>query len=280
MADYSVKFLEIGRVENCPMEFFLCEYANDEIVTNPWGITLIEGEGKKILVDTGIDVARPEKEFIAKICGVSNYHTVPEVLATVGVKPEEIDAVFITHIHIDHTGSVDNFPNAIFYIQDEELSGWQKVMDEPKKYSAVSALAFDPDDAVKLLEIEKAGRLVRLSGDKDDVIPGISVRKMSFGHTFAPEVILVETAKGQIVIAGDAANRPENFLGTKDHPYYIPNRRFCVGSPFNLASDFDKLLELCGQDLSKIVMTHDCTKGERAISQKESELGLNIVEIA
>ena len=118
MTNYSVKFLEIGRVENCPMEFFLCEYANDEIVTNPWGFSYIEGGGKKILVDTGIDVSRPEKEGICKTCGVSNYHTMGEVLGTIGVKPEEIDAVFITHIHIDHTGSVENFPNATSYIQD------------------------------------------------------------------------------------------------------------------------------------------------------------------
>ena len=42
-------------------------------------------------------------------------------LAKAGVKPEEIDIVVLTHLHWDHVGDVDKFPNAEFIVSQEEL---------------------------------------------------------------------------------------------------------------------------------------------------------------
>ncbi len=102
---------------------------------------------------------------------------------------------------------------------------------------------------------------------------------MRLGHTFASQLIIVNTVNGEYVIAGDAANRPENLFGTPEHPYYIPNRRFAVGSVANMVHDYDDLLELADNDICHIIMTHDDTKKERH-PHYSLELGLEIYDIA
>jgi N-acyl homoserine lactone hydrolase len=46
------------------------------------------------------------------------------VLAEAGVSPADVQHVFLTHAHFDHTGNTDAFPNATFYLQERELSKW------------------------------------------------------------------------------------------------------------------------------------------------------------
>lgn len=70
-----------------------------------WGsVTLVLGE-KKLLVDTGLP---GQKELIVKS------------LANLGVAPEEIDYVVLTHGHTDHIGNNNLFEKAVF-IQDNDI---------------------------------------------------------------------------------------------------------------------------------------------------------------
>lgn len=278
MSNYQIKHMELGFVDNVPMEFFLCEYnTSDETVKNPWGFTLVSGEGKIILIDTGFDIENPVKAAMAAAAGTTNIHTPREILSTVGCAPEDVDAVILTHLHFDHASAIDCYPNAVFYLQNDELEGWKELTDNPK-YSGALCFSLDPEDVNRILWVEKEGRLVRLYGDQKDILPGISVKKLRLSHTFASQLVLVDTANGKYIIAGDAANRPENLFGTKEHPYYIPNRRFAVGAVANTVHDYDDILELSGGDLSRIIMTHDDTKKER-YPHHTTELGLEVYDI-
>lgn len=279
MTEYKITHMEFGQVRNVPMEFFLCEYTTtDEIVVNPWGFTLVQGGGKNILIDTAFDIENPAKAAMAAAAGTTNIHMPGEILATVGTAPEEIDAVILTHMHFDHASAIECYPNAVFYVQNDELEGWKEIRDNAR-YNAVTCFGMDLEDVDRILKVEKEGRLVRLDGDIKDVLPGISVKKLRLSHTFASQLVIVNTAKGEFIIAGDAANRPENLFGTKDHPCYIPNRRFAVGAVANTVKDYDDILALAGNDLNRIIMTHDDTKKDR-YPHHTSELGLEIYEIA
>src|ERR1700722_7798623 len=48
------------------------------------------------------------------------------VLAKVGVRPEDIDIVVLTHLHFDHAGAFDAFPNARILVQRCEYEGWKE----------------------------------------------------------------------------------------------------------------------------------------------------------
>ena len=79
---------------------------------------LIQGEGHTILVDSGMGA-------VNHIGG-----ELPQRLLAIGVQPEEIDSVLLTHGHPDHIGGLLNqagtarFSNATLYISSAEAAFW------------------------------------------------------------------------------------------------------------------------------------------------------------
>ncbi|MDP6175158.1 MAG: MBL fold metallo-hydrolase, partial [Rhodospirillales bacterium] len=53
------------------------------------------------------------------------------VLAKVGIDPDEVETVILTHLHFDHIGNLDAFPNANFVVQRTEYDGWKRVLQWP-----------------------------------------------------------------------------------------------------------------------------------------------------
>jgi glyoxylase-like metal-dependent hydrolase (beta-lactamase superfamily II) len=77
---------------------------------------LIEGEGRTILVDTGFNEAAAAARKRRLLVHPA------EALSRFGVAPESIEHAVITHLHYDHAGNLDRFPNARFHIQDREMA--------------------------------------------------------------------------------------------------------------------------------------------------------------
>ena len=82
----------------------------------------IEGAGQKILVDTSFTDPQVCLERMDHRCRRPECTSVPELLAARGVKPEEIEAVVLTHCHWDHIGGLSLFPNARVYCQRAEVA--------------------------------------------------------------------------------------------------------------------------------------------------------------
>lgn len=82
---------------------------------------LVTSSAGAVLVDTGIGPAGGEAaEWLGTV------GRLPALLATAGVRADEIDTVVLTHIHLDHTGwnlaeSVPRFGNATYVVQQAEL---------------------------------------------------------------------------------------------------------------------------------------------------------------
>ena len=79
-------------------------------------VWLIRGGGRDILVDTGFNAeeakARARKLTLNPVDALANF----------GVKADAIKDVIVTHLHYDHAGNLDRFPNARFHLQDREMS--------------------------------------------------------------------------------------------------------------------------------------------------------------
>ena len=79
-------------------------------------VWLIRGGGRDILVDTGFNAeeaqARGRKLTLNPV----------DALAGFGVAADDIKDVIVTHLHYDHAGNLDRFPNARFHLQDREMS--------------------------------------------------------------------------------------------------------------------------------------------------------------
>lgn len=130
-------------------------------------------------------------------------------LARHGVKPEDVDVVVNTHMHVDHSGWntrlvdgrwVPTFPNARYVFGRDEYANWQP--------GGVTALAQPEGRPVIVDSIEpvvEAG-IVDWVGDGDELRPGMTFRAAP-GHT-SGQLVLEVVSDGQMAIfTGDCMHR-------------------------------------------------------------------------
>jgi glyoxylase-like metal-dependent hydrolase (beta-lactamase superfamily II) len=68
----------------------------------PYGCYLLRSQGRTILVDTGVGSTSTNPEVRAYL-GTEEGRLLAD-LQTLGVRPEDVDTVFFTHLHPDHVG--------------------------------------------------------------------------------------------------------------------------------------------------------------------------------
>ena len=81
-----------------------------------------------VLFDTGLNhrgLGDPRAWWGETISGiemrVSEKDCLPAQLGNLGMKLEDIDYVVMSHLHIDHAGEMESFPNATFIVRSSEL---------------------------------------------------------------------------------------------------------------------------------------------------------------
>ncbi len=264
MGKYSITVLEVGYGENVPQEFYLGDFSDGTTTypVHPFSMTLVRGEGRNILIDCGIDIDNPDKAAVCQMCGIGHMHSPREVLGTVGLTPEDIDAVILTHAHFDHAGGIDCFPTSHFYLQRREMEGWCEYVTNDA-HAAVGMFSMDKEDVKRLRKLENEGRLTLLDGDVTELFPGISVKAAAFGHTFGMQMVLIETDEGLFIHVGDVANRPENLLGTEAFPFFIPNVKFGAGAPYYTIIDYERIMKWTLGRIDPVIMTHDGSRREK-----------------
>ncbi len=127
-----------------------------------------------------------------------------EALATIGVDAAETTDVILTHLHYDHVGGFDQFPNARFHLQDAEMS---YASGRHMSHPAISH-AYTADHIAGMVHLVFGQRVVFHSGDVQ-LAPGISLHLLG-GHTKGLQVVRVATEIGWLVLASDASHYYEN----------------------------------------------------------------------
>jgi glyoxylase-like metal-dependent hydrolase (beta-lactamase superfamily II) len=135
-----------------------------------------------------------------------------EGLRLVGIAPEEVDDVIITHMHWDHVGNFDKFPNARFHIQQMEHS-YVIGTDTYWKGFKGGVLV---EDVVSLIRSNYQERVVFHEGE-GHIAPGISVHFVG-GHTKGQQIARVRTERGWVVVASDAAHYYANMEARNPFP--------------------------------------------------------------
>ncbi|MBO8181522.1 MAG: N-acyl homoserine lactonase family protein [Archaeoglobus sp.] len=158
------------------------------LIVAPVFVWLIEGNDRKILVDAGIQ--EPVNGFVHNFPVLGGGEKgIREALASAGVKPEEIDALILTHLHFDHVAETELFDNARIYIQKRE---WKSAFNPPIHYR----LVYDVEVIQKIEEMD----VCLVNGDfKLD--EGIELVFLP-GHTQGLQGVKVE-ANGTYLLAGD-----------------------------------------------------------------------------
>ena len=121
-----------------------------------------------------------------------------------GIPPQQVTDIVISHSHWDHVDGADLFPRATVWIQKEEYDYYVGPQGE-----VLHTGGADVDDAKMLAELNKAGRVRLVDGDAKEILPGITVYTGG-KHTFASQFAGVKTAAGTVVLASDNAYLYEN----------------------------------------------------------------------
>jgi glyoxylase-like metal-dependent hydrolase (beta-lactamase superfamily II) len=156
--------------------------------------------GRTILVDAGF--YRPE---ILKRKDVAGYTRPDKALDKIGIKPDEITDVIITHMHWDHADGVDLFPKAQVWIQKEEFA---YTAGADRKVAANDDGTL-PGHYEALIKLNKEGRVHQVDGDAKEIAPGVTVYTGG-KHTFGSQYVGVNTRAGLMVIASDNLYLYEN----------------------------------------------------------------------
>jgi N-acyl homoserine lactone hydrolase len=175
------------------------------------------------------------------------------VLGKVGLKPEDVEGIFVTHMHFDHINQIEDFPKAQIYIQREEFNGWSMAVNLPSRFKPGQIpwvySSFEPDDMIALAKAEVAGRVTLLDGDTE-VFPGITAHLAARSHTFGTCCWQFSTENGPFIVTGDGVYWYANIENMWPPGYG-------QGDSFNLLFLYDKVREAVGGDLRRIIPGHD-----------------------
>jgi len=168
----------------------------------PLNTLLLVTAGKRVLVDAGYGFGERNPAGGRQV----------QALAGVGLKPADIDAIFITHAHPDHLwGFADDagnslFPNAELVIGEAEYNFWSNHANE------VPAMA--PFFAAARRCFKAAGDRLRTIKPGQEIAPGITSVDAA-GHTPGHSAVLISSGDQQLLATADTANHAVLFL---QHP--------------------------------------------------------------
>ena len=92
-----------------------------------------------------------------------------ELLARIGVAPASVDHVIASHMHFDHVGNLDLFPNATLSVAQAEFDCWTgQYRDHPAIAHSTAA------EDVRFIESwERAGRVQPRGRAAEEIVPGV-----------------------------------------------------------------------------------------------------------
>jgi glyoxylase-like metal-dependent hydrolase (beta-lactamase superfamily II) len=185
-------------------------------------------DGRTVLVDAGF--YRPQ--LLKK--NVADFTRPDRAIERLGIKPEDVTDIVVTHMHWDHVDGVDLFPKARVWIQKDEYAYYTGAAWQP----GGKAGGIEPDDVLMLVKLNIAGRLRLIDGDAREIIPGVTVYTGG-RHTHASQFVGVNTKAGRAVIASDNLYLYENL------DKHVP-----------IAQTFDAKSNLAAQDRMKQIASN------------------------
>ncbi|MCJ2139065.1 MBL fold metallo-hydrolase [Methylobacterium sp. E-066] len=152
-------------------------------------------------------IRRGERHWLLDAgCGTvlgPGFNRVTAALAAEGVRPDQVEIIWLSHLHADHAGGLltpsrrARFANSKLVLQDREVAYWS---DAGARASAPAALSSMFDTAQAVLAAYP-DRIRRISGEAE-LAPGVHALPLP-GHTPGHMGVLIADGPEQLLIWGD-----------------------------------------------------------------------------
>jgi glyoxylase-like metal-dependent hydrolase (beta-lactamase superfamily II) len=197
---YEVYAIRYATIPDFPVASLVKDADRDRKLDIAMMVWLIRGNGRNILVDSGF-----YRDQFFKQWTVRDFVKPSQAVGLLGLKPEQITDVIITHMHWDHADGMDLFPNARIWVQKDEYGYYTgEAWQQKGRHGGI-----DPDDVLALVKLNLEGRVGLVNGDAQEVIPGIACYTGG-KHTFQSQYVSVNTQAGTVVLASDNMYLYEN----------------------------------------------------------------------
>lgn len=219
-------------------------------VPAPFIAWYIEGLEKKVMIDTGPPSQERAQRLHADLKPkVSKEQETPQRLLQIGVKPEDVEILVLTHLHWDHVGHVDKFTKARIFVDRGEFNyAMCPILPHRAGYEALQA-------GLEPVFLRSIPQFEYLDPVETEIIPGLKVFPTP-GHTFGAISVEVMTDQGVYVIASDAIYGYDNLKG--DPAKGIP---FLMGGIYMdyIASwkSMETIYRRAGFDVNRVIPGHD-----------------------
>lgn len=217
MSTYEIYAIRYGAIEERRRaQNFVVPDAHDGPEPLIFFYWVIKSDAGVWVVDTGFS------EEAAKRRNRTLSRPIKEGLAAIGVDPASVKNVVLTHLHYDHAGNNDLFPQAKFHVQEREMHfcTGRRMCDHFARHH------YEAEDVKSLIDRIWRDQVAFHNGSSE-IADGLSVHLVG-GHTRGLQILRVRTARGWVVLASDAAHYYDNYK---------------LASPFPAVIDVEDMLE-------------------------------------
>ncbi|WAB99255.1 N-acyl homoserine lactonase family protein [Pseudomonas putida] len=209
MPEYEVFAIRYATHERLRRNNFMVPDPHDGPMPMDYFVWLIRKENEHYLVDTGFNQSAADSR------GRTLLRCPIQALRLLGLRPEDVGDVILTHMHYDHAGNVDLLPSAQFHLQESEM---HYATGRYMRYSPLRQ-PFSVSDVINIVRGVYQQRVVFHQGNAS-LAPGIQLIHIG-GHTQGLQAVRVHTSRGWVVLASDASHYYDNMEEESPFPVVL-----------------------------------------------------------
>ena len=231
---YSAWIVESSRFMDVPFRAFMPDRGDKPTVNLPVNVGIIKAKNGDItLYDSGWKQLAYIYDWNSSCC----WYPIRAQMMAIGLNPDRVKRIVVGHAHWDHAGQLSEFPNAVLYIQKEELKQIDYFLAYPTQFNqghihAVNTVdpltytnrqdidggrqvgppqqpcarspvcGYPPQTLHEIFGKVLSGKAHIIDG-RHEIEDGLIIHPAFRGHTYGSQLLQVNTSIGQLVFGSD-----------------------------------------------------------------------------
>ena len=183
-------------------ELIACDDPTETFSFPSWTALIVHPEGN-VLFDAGCHKEEWQLPFIKENLHMTEDETPMARIRQLGMTPEDVDYIVVSHLHPDHHGFIDRFPNAEIIVSDDEFTNMMKLY-------ALGLLDFG-QDFTHFIKQKLKWKLYPSDQKTQQLMDGVTIYNFGRGHSFGQLGLFLELPKsGNKLLISDVIYSSEN----------------------------------------------------------------------